>query len=69
MVSRLVNSVPLVIVEDGKLLQDRMRKERIDESDILEAARELQGVERMYQIKYAVLERSGRITIVPAEPR
>ncbi len=32
--------------------------------DLLSAARELQGVERMEQIKYAVLERSGGISII-----
>ncbi|HWO93664.1 MAG TPA: YetF domain-containing protein, partial [Dehalococcoidia bacterium] len=44
---------------------DRLRKARIDEADILAAARERQGLERLDQIKYAVLERSGGISIVP----
>src|SRR5699024_10454047 len=55
---QLLEGLPLVIVEDGRLLKERMRKARIDEEDILTAARELQGLERMEQIKYAVLERS-----------
>ncbi len=63
--SKLVDSVPLVIVEDGKILKDRARKERIDESDVLEAARRFHGLERLEQIKYAVLERDGGITVVP----
>lgn len=42
-----------------------MNKARADEEDILTAARELQGLERMDQMKYAVLERSGGISIVP----
>jgi uncharacterized membrane protein YcaP (DUF421 family) len=62
---KLVDGTPLVLIEDGKLLKDRMDKERVDEEDILEAARALQGLERMEQIKYAVLERNGSITIVP----
>lgn len=62
---KLVEGVPLVIVENGKPLQDRMNKARVDESDILTAARTLQGLERMEQIKYAVLERSGGISIIP----
>jgi uncharacterized membrane protein YcaP (DUF421 family) len=37
----------------------------VDEGDILEAARHLHGLERMDQVKYAVLERSGGISIVP----
>lgn len=64
---KLLDSTPLVIVRDGKALEDRMRKARVDEGDVLMAARELQGLERLEQIKYAVLERDGRITIVPKQ--
>ncbi|MDX2003730.1 MAG: DUF421 domain-containing protein [Meiothermus sp.] len=64
-VARLIDDVPLVIVEDGRPLEDRMRRSRVDAEDVMEAARELQGLERMEQIKYAVLERSGTITIIP----
>lgn len=55
----------MIIVDDGRILNDRMRKERIDESDIMAAAREKHGLERLDQIKYAVLEQSGDISIVP----
>jgi uncharacterized membrane protein YcaP (DUF421 family) len=65
LVERLVDGAPLIILEHGKLHQDRMDKERVDEEDILEAARRLQGLERLEQIKYAVLERNGEITVVP----
>jgi uncharacterized membrane protein YcaP (DUF421 family) len=65
-VERLLDGVPLVIVEDGKPLKDRMDKARVDEDDVLTAARELQGLARMEQIKYAVLERNGGISIIPA---
>ena len=64
---KLLDGVPLVIIEDGKMHKDRMDKERVDEEDILEAARSLQGLERIDQIKYAVVERSGDISIVPKE--
>lgn len=62
---KLVESVPLILLEDGKPLQERMDKARVDEADILQRARELQGLERLDQIKYAILERSGGITIIP----
>ena len=64
---RLLEGAPLVIVEDGKPLKDRMDKARVDEEDVLHAGRELQGLERMEQIKYAVLERNGDITVVPKQ--
>lgn len=60
-----VDSVPLVLVSDGEVQQDRIQKLRITEGDILAAAREKQGLERMEQVKYAVLERTGSISIVP----
>jgi uncharacterized membrane protein YcaP (DUF421 family) len=54
-----------VIVEDGKPLTDRMERARVDVGDVLSAARETQGLEKMDEIRLAVLERSGRISIVP----
>jgi len=57
--------VPLIVVENGQLHKDRMLKERVDEEDILSAAREHQGLEKMDDIKYAILERDGHITIIP----
>lgn len=62
-----LDDVPLVLVEDGRMLTTRMRKARVSESDIMQAARETQGLERMEQVKYAVLERSGGISIIPRE--
>ena len=62
---RLVEGVPMVIVENGKPLLDRMEKARVDEEDVLAAARESQGLKHMDQIEYAVLERSGGISVVP----
>jgi uncharacterized membrane protein YcaP (DUF421 family) len=66
-VGKLVEGVPMVIVADGKPLHDRMRKARIELADVLEAARHTQGLERIDQIKYAVVETSGGITIIPKE--
>jgi uncharacterized membrane protein YcaP (DUF421 family) len=62
---KIVEGVPLVLVEDGRLLVDRMKKARIDESDVLQAARENQGLERLDEIRFAVLERTGQISIIP----
>ena len=61
---RLIEGVPTVILEKGRLHRDRMQKERVDDADILEAARELQGIARLEQIRYAVVEKDGQITVV-----
>lgn len=63
----LVDGKPLVIVENGEPLHDRMHAARVAEDDVLAAARERQGLERMDQIKLAVLERSGGISIIPKQ--
>ena len=62
---QLLDDIPLVIVVDGKPLKDRMDKSRVDEEDVLDAARETHGLERMDQIRHAILERDGRISIIP----
>jgi uncharacterized membrane protein YcaP (DUF421 family) len=64
---RLIDGIPMLLVENGRPIPERLKRARMNEEDVLEAARELQGLESMAQIKYAVLEVSGQITIVPQE--
>ena len=66
-VDRLIDDVPVLIVVDGTLLKDRMDRARVDERDVLQAARETQGLARLDQIRYAVLERDGAISVVPKQ--
>lgn len=61
----LVEGTPLVIVENGKPLLERMEKSRVDIADVLAEGRHSQGIEKLDQIKYAVLEKSGSISVIP----
>jgi uncharacterized membrane protein YcaP (DUF421 family) len=63
-VALLLEGAPLVIVKDGEPLSERLRRARLDVNDVLEAARSTQGLERLEQVKYAVLERDGSISII-----
>lgn len=56
---------PVVLVHDGEPVHERLRAERLRESDILMAAREKQGLLDMSDVRYAILETSGAITVVP----
>jgi uncharacterized membrane protein YcaP (DUF421 family) len=56
---------PVVVVNQGTLLLDRMNQMRVTREDVLEAARKLQGLERLDQIRYAVVESNGDISIIP----
>jgi uncharacterized membrane protein YcaP (DUF421 family) len=64
-VDKLLNGVPLILVSDGEILKDRLRKTRVSEDDILEQARRQWGVGTLDDVRYAVLERSGSLSIVP----
>jgi uncharacterized membrane protein YcaP (DUF421 family) len=64
-IERYVDGLPVVIVDEGRPLKELMARARVDEQDILSSAREKHGLERMEQIKYAVLEKNGGISIVP----
>ena len=62
---RMLEGVPTLVVAHGAPLRDRLKRARVDEEDVLTAARETRGLERMEQVRFAVLEANGRITIVP----
>ncbi|MCL4766874.1 MAG: DUF421 domain-containing protein [Hyphomicrobiaceae bacterium] len=66
---RLIEGEPVLLVENGQPLQDQMGLERVDLDDVLEAARRWRGLERIDQIKFAVLERDGNITVIPRTDR
>lgn len=56
---------PLVVVENGRLLRARASSVGVGEDDVLLAARAHHGLERLDQVRYAVVERTGEITVVP----
>ena len=64
-VDRLLEGHPLVILRNGVPLRARMHVERVDDDDILSAARVAHGIDRLDDIERAVLEKSGGISIVP----
>lgn len=64
--AKLTEGTPVIVIEDGKVHEDRMQKERIDEDDVLAAGRTMHGIESMDDVKHAVLERDGSISVVRA---
>lgn len=64
---KAVEGTPLIIVDRGKPLKQRMDKTKVDEKDVLQAARSKLGLEKMEQVKYAVLEKDGTISVIPFE--
>jgi uncharacterized membrane protein YcaP (DUF421 family) len=62
---KIAEGAPLIVVDKGKPLTKRMEKCKVSEEDVLEAARLTFGLERMEQIRYAILEKDGSISIIP----
>src|SRR5581483_5751423 len=61
---RIVDGTPLVLLKKGEWQIESMRNLRIQDDDVMAMARD-NGLERLDQIEYAVLERNGEISIVP----
>jgi uncharacterized membrane protein YcaP (DUF421 family) len=47
----LIDGFPVIVVDHGRPLTDRMKRERIDVEDVLHDARGSQGLERLDQVK------------------
>ena len=58
----LLCGTPSVLIENGKLQQDAMRKNRYTLDELLEELRE-QGVADISTVKHAVLENSGQLSV------
>jgi uncharacterized membrane protein YcaP (DUF421 family) len=57
---------PMVVVQDGKVIEKNMKRERITLEEVMVEAR-LQQVASLDQIAWAVLETSGKISIIPKQ--
>ncbi len=65
MIQRLLEFQPTIIGRNGKWLKDQMEEQGLDLDDVQAALRE-HGLIRPEQMKLAVLEEDGSISIVPA---
>ena len=61
---RFFMGMPTVIIEDGVLLEEGLKKVKYDINDFLEQCREM-GYFDISQISYAVMETSGNLSILP----
>ena len=64
-VQTLVEGVPLILVQDGKPVEKNLRSERLNIDEVAKEARG-QGIERLDEIKWCVLESSGSMSFIKA---
>ena len=62
-VSRLVKSEPVLLVRDGEPLPTAMRRARVTEAEVLQAARE-QGLPNLGAVRAMVLENDGEFSVI-----
>lgn len=62
----IIQGIPCVLVHDGQIISENMNKERITPEEIF-AEMHKAGLERLEQVKWAILEGDGKIALVPVE--
>jgi len=62
----ILDGTPLVLLKDGYWQREVMRGMRIDPEDVMAAARSKQ-VKSIFDVKFAILERNGTISIITRE--
>lgn len=59
----LIEGEPLILLQDGKLIERNLKGERLTADDVADEAR-TQGIGDLGDVKWAVLETSGKITFI-----
>jgi uncharacterized membrane protein YcaP (DUF421 family) len=60
----IFNGEPLIVVEDGQVIERNLKRERLTVEEVAEAARQHE-VAHLEDIQWAILETSGQISIIP----
>jgi uncharacterized membrane protein YcaP (DUF421 family) len=61
---RVFEAEPLVLVEDGKVIDRNLRRERMTPEEVAAEAR-LQQIPSLRNVRWAVLESNGKISFIP----
>ena len=69
-IERLIENSPTVLVRHGRVIRDNLRRERLSLPEFRAALRK-QGVVSLRDVRYAVLEEDGHLSVIlrrPASP-
>lgn len=61
---RIINGGPSVLIENGKIVEGELKKIRYNLNDLLEQLR-LKGFPNIADVEFAILETSGKLSVVP----
>ena len=60
---RFVTGVPIIVIEDGKIIEDNVEKSKLDINDLLQEAR-TNGYFDISEIEFAIMESNGKISFL-----
>lgn len=60
---RFVTGVPIIVIEDGKIIEDNVEKAKLDINDLLQEAR-TNGYFDISEIEFAIMESNGKISFL-----
>lgn len=63
-VERIIEGTPSLMVERGRFVEENLNKERITPDEVFGEMHK-SGLEHLSQVKWAILETDGKISIVP----
>jgi uncharacterized membrane protein YcaP (DUF421 family) len=64
---KVLEGAPLVVLQDGELIESNMRRERLTPDELAEEMR-LQQISSFSEVAWAILENNGQISFVKKEP-
>jgi len=66
-VERIIEGTPSLLVQRGRFVEENLNKERITPDEVFGEMHK-SGLEHLAQVKWAILETDGKISIVPEDP-
>jgi uncharacterized membrane protein YcaP (DUF421 family) len=60
----VLEGVPAILIEDGKLIEENLKRNRLTREELAAAAR-VEQIASLDDVRWAVLETSGQISFIP----
>jgi uncharacterized membrane protein YcaP (DUF421 family) len=62
----ILDGEPIVVIQDGKVLDTNLRRERMTRAELAEEAR-MQQIGSLEDVSWAILEKSGQISFIQSQ--
>ena len=60
---KVIEGQPIVVIQDGKVLESNLKRERLTEDEVAEEMR-MQQIASFHEVQWAILETNGQISFV-----